>query len=166
MCSQTRTGGLVIWRTGSSVVLYRGMAYKLHCVQSYIKQERDNVNISEYSQDAANVIIQDIGVKDIVKTTESVISDSARYLKDLSEEELMDLSELNHLLDELGPRFKDWSGREPLPVDADLLPSVVHEYKPPFRLLPYGMRHCLRNREMTFIRRLARTMPPHFALGM
>ncbi|CBI27903.3 unnamed protein product, partial [Vitis vinifera] len=162
---ETRTGGLVIWRTGSSVVLYRGMAYKLHCVQSYIKQERDNVNISEYSQDAANVIIQDIGVKDIVKTTESVISDSARYLKDLSEEELMDLSELNHLLDELGPRFKDWSGREPLPVDADLLPSVVHEYKPPFRLLPYGMRHCLRNREMTFIRRLARTMPPHFALG-
>lgn len=77
----------------------------------------------------------------------------------------MELSDLNHLLDELGPRFTDWTGREPLPVDADLLPAVVPGYKTPFRLLPHGVRHCLRNREMTNIRRLARTMPPHFALG-
>ena len=164
--SQARTGGLVIWRSGSSIVLYRGMTYELCCVQSYIKQNQGNVNISQNSQDGANVVSQNKGVKELAKTTESFISDSARYLKYLSEEELMDLSELNHLLDELGPRFKDWSGREPLPVDADFLPGVVDEYIPPFRLLPYGMRHCLRNKEMTSVRRLARTMPPHFALGM
>ncbi|MBA0747558.1 hypothetical protein Gogos_004465 [Gossypium gossypioides] len=90
---------------------------------------------------------------------------SSEYLKDLSKEELMDLCELNHLLDELGPRYKDWSGREPLPVDADLLPPVVPGYQPPFRRLPYGVRHCLKDREMTTFRRLARSMPPHFAIG-
>ncbi|XP_039164467.1 CRM-domain containing factor CFM3, chloroplastic/mitochondrial-like [Eucalyptus grandis] len=77
----------------------------------------------------------------------------------------MDMNDPNSLLDELGPRFKDWSGCEPVPVDADLLPSEVPGYKPPVRLLPYGVRHCLRNKEMTRFRRLARTMPSHFALG-
>ncbi|KAI3742110.1 hypothetical protein L1987_59790 [Smallanthus sonchifolius] len=68
-------------------------------------------------------------------------------------------------LDGLGPRFKDWSGREPLPVDADLLPSLIEGYKLPFRLLPYGTRPGLRDKEMTFIRRTTRTMPLHFAIG-
>ncbi|KAK9947971.1 hypothetical protein M0R45_003564 [Rubus argutus] len=77
----------------------------------------------------------------------------------------MELSDLNHMLDELGPRFKDWIGREPLPVDADLLPPVVPGYKTPFRLLPYGVRHGLRDKDMTKFRRLARAAPPHFALG-
>lgn len=142
------------------------MTYKLHCVKSYTKQDKDDMKTSHYSRGSANATNQDIGDKVIVKNTNSVITDSARYLKELSEEEVMGLSELDHLLDELGPRFNDWSGHAPLPVDADLLPNVVHRYKPPFRLLPYGMKHCLRNREMTSIRRLARTMPPHFALGM
>ena len=87
------------------------------------------------------------------------------YLKDMSEEELMEMCDLNHLLDELGPRFKDWTGRQPLPVDADLLPAVVPGYKTPFRLLPYRIRPCLTNKEMTNFRRLARTTAPHFALG-
>nr|CAB3453219.1 unnamed protein product [Digitaria exilis] len=32
---EDRTGGIVIWRSGRSVVLYRGMNYNLRCVQSY-----------------------------------------------------------------------------------------------------------------------------------
>ncbi|MFS7933873.1 putative RNA-binding, CRM domain, YhbY-like superfamily [Helianthus anomalus] len=138
---ESRTGGLVIWRSGSSVVLFRGMAYNLPCVQSFTEHK---------SKHTENV---------------SSINYVGRYVKDLSEEELLDLEELNLVLDGLGPRFKDWSGREPLPIDADLLPSLVEGYKRPFRLLPYGTRPGLRDKEMTFIRRTARTMPPHFALG-
>lgn len=162
---QRKTGGLVIWRSGSSVVLYRGITYKLPCVESYAKQSQTNMNMLEDSKGALSDTTHNI-VVDTIKSTEPFIPDSAKYLKDLSKEELMELSDLNHLLDELGPRFTDWTGREPFPVDADLLPVVVPGYKPPFRLLPYGARHCLRNKEMTIIRRLARTMPPHFALGM
>lgn len=138
---ESRTGGLVIWRSGSSVVLYRGMAYKLPCVQSFTQHK------SKHTEN------------------ESSMNYASHYVKDLSEEELLDLKELNLVLDGLGPRFKDWSGREPLPIDADLLPSLVEGYKRPFRLLPYGTRHGLRDKEMTFLRRTARTMPPHFALG-
>lgn len=76
------------------------------------------------------------------------------------------MNDLNQLLDKLGPRFKDWSGRGPVPVDADLLPTIVPDYKTPFRLLPHGVRHCLRNKEVTHFRQLARMASPHFALGM
>ncbi|PPD80959.1 hypothetical protein GOBAR_DD22109 [Gossypium barbadense] len=158
---EKRTGGLVIWRSGGSVVLYRGMAYKLHCVQSYSGQDQADTS----ALDVLTTNTETMVVKDSVRTEESFMLSSLEYLKDLSKEELMDLCELNHLLDELGPRYKDWSGREPLPVDADLLPPVVPGYQLPFRRLPYGVRHCLKDREMTTFRRLARSMPPHFALG-
>ncbi|KAK3014713.1 hypothetical protein RJ639_008383 [Escallonia herrerae] len=162
---ERRTGGIVIWRSGSSVVLFRGMTYKLHCVQSYTKQVQANTNASRSSKDSEDDCTLAAGQNGSTTSLGSSSASSARYAKDLSEEELMDLSELNLLLDELGPRFKDWSGRDPLPVDADLLPPVVPGYKRPFRLLPYGVRHGLRDKAMTFFRRSARTMPPHFALG-
>jgi hypothetical protein len=44
--------------------------------------------------------------------------------------------EADQLLEGLGPRFTDWWGYEPLPVDADLLPAIVPGYKKPFRLHP------------------------------
>ncbi|XP_071726708.1 CRM-domain containing factor CFM3, chloroplastic/mitochondrial-like [Rutidosis leptorrhynchoides] len=138
---ESRTSGIVIWRSGSSVVLFRGMAYKLPCVQSFTENKTKDTEI------------------------EPTMKYAARYVKDLSEEELLDLKELNLVLDGLGPRFKDWSGREPLPIDADLLPSLVEGYRRPYRLLPYGTKPGLRDKEMTFFRRTARTMPPHFALG-
>lgn len=143
------------------MVLYRGMAYKLDCVQSYSRQDQADTSVL----DVITTNTKNMVVKDSVRTEESFMSSSSEYLKDLSKEELMDLCELNHLLDELGPRYKDWSGREPLPVDADLLPPVVPGYQPPFRRLPFGVRHCLKDREMTTLRRLARSTPPHFALG-
>lgn len=74
--------------------------------------------------------------------------------------------EVEKLLDSLGPRYADWPGDGPLPVDADLLPGVVPGYQPPFRLLPYGVRSTLGIKEATALRRLARVLPPHFALGM
>lgn len=162
---QSRTGGLVIWRSGSSAVLYRGMAYKLPCVQSYSKKIQASVS-SLKNEDIASDVFHSEGGMEFSKNKGRILCGSAEYMKDLSKEELMDMNDPNDLLDELGPRFKDWSGCDPLPVDADLLPSEVPGYKTPFRLLAYGVRHSLRNKEMTMFRRLARTMPPHFALGM
>ncbi|KAL2338727.1 hypothetical protein Fmac_013173 [Flemingia macrophylla] len=162
---ESKTGGIVIWRSGSSIVLYRGMTYKLPCVEMYKKINHANENAVDQSLDVGSGSDGEVSGRETVGTTESFILDSAEYLKDMSEEELMELCDLNHLLDELGPRFNDWTGRQPLPVDADLLPAVVPGYKTPFRVLPYGLRPCLTNKEMTNFRRLARTTAPHFALG-
>ncbi|KAK6124981.1 hypothetical protein DH2020_041255 [Rehmannia glutinosa] len=74
-------------------------------------------------------------------------------------------AEYNSLLDGLGPRFEDWWGTGVLPVDADLLPPTIPGYKTPFRLLPTGMRSGLTNAEMTNMRKLAKSLPCHFALG-
>ncbi|KAI9112459.1 hypothetical protein K1719_016382 [Acacia pycnantha] len=160
---ERKTGGLVVWRSGSSIVLYRQLNYNLPCVQKYTKLSQDNVNTVHHSEDVENH--ERVRVNKPVKTKDPAIPDSTTYLKNLSEEEYMELLDLNDLLDELGPRFKNWSGREPLPVDADLLPGVVPEFKTPFRLLPHGIRPGLRDKETTNLRRLARTMAPHFALG-
>ncbi|KAG1346340.1 CRM-domain containing factor CFM3, chloroplastic/mitochondrial [Cocos nucifera] len=111
-----------------------------------------------------------------MKRTHEVLESYSKLVTAKSDSDLMtssanpsegstDTSDIDGLLDQLGPRFRDWSGRSPLPVDADLLPGVVPGYKPPFRLLPYKTRSSLREGEMTFLRRLARKMPPHFALG-
>lgn len=141
------------------------MSYQLDCVQAYSKRIQADIE-ARSSSDSVNDVTQCGNVKLLSGAAESSQNYTSKYLNGLSEEELMDLSELNLLLDELGPRFIDWSGPEPLPVDADLLPAVVPGYRPPFRLLPNGVRQALRNKEMTYFRRTARKMLPHFALGM
>lgn len=125
------------------------------------------MNIPEQPTIVSNDANHGIAVGDSVRVADHQHRPvSSKYPKNISKGGLMNLIELNHLLDELGPRFRDWPGREPLPVDADLLPSVVPGYKSPFRLLPHGLKPCLTNQQMTKFRRLARMMPPHFALGM
>ena len=74
-------------------------------------------------------------------------------------------ADADQLLIGLGPRFTDWWGYEPLPVDADLLPAVIPGYRKPFRLLPYGVKSKLTDDEMTTLRRLGKPLPCHFALG-
>lgn len=147
------------------IVLYRGMTYHLPCVQSFAKQNQAKSSELNGSNNVEYHATGDVKVKNVVGTTNTIVAGASKHQKTLSKSELTELNELNHLLDEIGPRFKDWSGCEPLPIDADLLPAVVPGYKPPTRLLPYGVRHCLRNKEVTVFRRLARKMPPHFALG-
>ncbi|PPD80957.1 hypothetical protein GOBAR_DD22107 [Gossypium barbadense] len=131
----------------------RGIAYKFQCVQSYSGQDQADTSAS----DVITTNTENMVVKDSVRTEESFMPSSSEYLKHLSKEELMDLCELEHLLDELG--------REPLAVDADLLPHVFPGYQPPITRLPYGVRHCLKDHEMTTFRRLVRSTPPHFVLG-
>lgn len=92
----------------------------------------------------------------------NVVTEKANDLKAKLEAELQMMEEI---LDGLGPRYADWTGRRPVPVDADLLLSPDFEFKRPFRLLPYGVKPKLNNFEMTELRRLARPIPPHFVLG-
>lgn len=73
--------------------------------------------------------------------------------------------EADRLLDGLGPRFLDWWGLDPKPVDGDLLPGVVIGFRKPFRVLPFGIKQGLTDAEMTTLRRLGRPLPCHFALG-
>ncbi|KAG9455715.1 hypothetical protein H6P81_000223 [Aristolochia fimbriata] len=170
---EKKTGGLVIWRSGSSVVLYRGMTYNLPCVQSYTKESQirsDDVatrqHLIRHNQDEDSSS-DEMSLKGSSGTTKATKVSSASHLTDFEDSsgESLDINDIELLLEELGPRYRDWSGPHPLPVDADLLPRVIPGYKPPLRLLPHGIRPCLNNRQMTFLRRFARRMHPHFALG-
>ncbi|TVU09316.1 hypothetical protein EJB05_42781 [Eragrostis curvula] len=157
---EDRTGGIVIWRSGRSVVLYRGMNYNLRCVQSYAKitevDSNKEVGDANTSVPSHRVHRLQNSSTDGVKCPSSIVNSSPEGIETF---------DIDSFLDQLGPRYRDWSGRNPIPVDADLLPGVVPGYKPPFRLLPYKIKSTLRNKEMTSLRRLARQTAPHFALG-
>ncbi|KAH6808964.1 CRM family member 3A [Perilla frutescens var. frutescens] len=209
---ERKTGGLVIWRSGTSVSLYRGVTYEdpaLKLKKRVFKRhetsqkspsttEKTGQDSSSFSSLAKKDAIQTEPVsmeKRIFKrhetsqkspsTTEKIDQDSSSFSslanKDTAQaepgimkpndtnpetsSEVRYEDEVDKLLDSLGPRYADWPGDGPLPVDADLLPGVVPGYKPPFRLLPYGVRSTLSVKEATALRRLARVLPPHFALG-
>nr|GEW94377.1 CRM-domain containing factor CFM3A, chloroplastic/mitochondrial-like [Tanacetum cinerariifolium] len=149
---EMRTGGLVIWRSGSTVALYRGVGYQDPSLKQrkreYNKEISEKLSVSD--ADAASVDGSQVHELDAEDTE----------VKELNYE-----NEVDKLLEGLGPRYTDWPGSDPLPVDADLLPGIVPGYQPPFRILPYGVKATLVSKEATNLRRLARFLPPHFALG-
>lgn len=155
----------MIWRSGTSISLYRGVGYELPSVQP-AKKEFQNVRIAPIS--SSSVTEKAIG-HPIEKSSGSNMqvshTTSVDAVEKEKEPEIKYEIEVDKLLDSLGPRYTDWPGDGPLPVDADLLGGVVPGYKAPFRILPYGMRPTLGNKEVTALRRLARVLPPHFALG-
>ncbi|XP_062194228.1 CRM-domain containing factor CFM3, chloroplastic/mitochondrial-like [Phragmites australis] len=157
---EDRTGGIVIWRSGRSIVLYRGMNYNLRCVQSYAKiiEVDSNEEVSD-----ANSVVPSRGGHNLQKSSADGVNHSTSNVN--FSPEATETFDIDSFLDQLGPRYRDWSGRNPIPVDADLLPGVVPGYKPPFRLLPYKIKSTLRSKEMTALRRLSRQTAPHFALG-
>ncbi|RWW49203.1 hypothetical protein BHE74_00044672 [Ensete ventricosum] len=139
------------------------MTYELPCTQTYSKLTNTDSNCIPSTKDDFVYITGN--------PSEESFNISRRSAADSStcgnpSEQFPDTSDIDNILDQLGPRYQDWSGRNPLPVDADLLPGVIPGYAPPFRLLPYKARGTLRDRQMTALRRFARTMPPHFALVM
>ncbi|TXG58982.1 hypothetical protein EZV62_016811 [Acer yangbiense] len=178
---EMKTGGLVVWRSGSKIILYRGPNYKYPYFLSdpssmhdaspdgLPNQHSDNGELdklnghssgmdgvkppvpSPTNQRAQPAIIRGVGSPDKVRFQQP------------GEAELAE--EADRLLDGLGPRFTDWWGYDPQPVDADLLPAIVPGYRRPFRLLPYGVQPKLTNDEMTTLRRLGRPLPCHFALS-
>lgn len=165
---ERKTGGLVIWRSGTSVSLYRGVTYEDPAQKLknriYKRHETSQKSLSttkKTGQDSSNFSsLPNVGAAQAEPVSMKPADTNPETSSEVRYED-----EVDKLLDSLGPRYADWPGDGPLPVDADLLPGVVPGYKPPFRLLPYGVRSTLAMREATALRRLARVLPPHFALG-
>ncbi|KAL5751331.1 hypothetical protein ACOSP7_025934 [Xanthoceras sorbifolium] len=157
---ERRTGGLVIWRSGSVMVVYRGTNYEGPSSKSQPLDRGEALFVPDVSSADRTTSTNVNGETSTPEKSEPVLS-NLDCTKNMTEEE----AEYNSLLDSLGPRFHEWWGTGILPVDADLLPQTVPGYKTPFRLLPTGMRSHLTNAEMTNLRKLARSLPCHFALG-
>ncbi|CAN6999502.1 unnamed protein product [Brassica rapa subsp. trilocularis] len=157
---ERKTGGLVIWRSGTSISLYRGVSYELPAGK-WNKQKREE-KPSPSSLPATTSVVESRDEEVLLPQRDE---ETTSVEKKDQEPEVEYEDEIEELLDGLGPRFKDWTGDHPLPIDADLLPGAVPGYEPPFRILPYGVRSSLGPKEATALRRLARFLPPHFALG-
>ncbi|KAL5542137.1 hypothetical protein UlMin_009847 [Ulmus minor] len=165
---ERKTGGLVVWRSGTSLSLYRGVSYEVPSLK---------MNKRIYSRNEAPSTLRkvdDKSTRDFAKfASDRNVETSLEKPESTAEEkkgtvhqpETKYEDEVDKLLEGLGPRYTDWPGCDPLPVDADMLPGFVPGYEPPFRILPFGVRPSLGQREATALRRLARFLPPHFALG-
>ncbi|KAK6155155.1 hypothetical protein DH2020_009403 [Rehmannia glutinosa] len=176
---ERKSGGLVIWRSGSNIILYRGSNYKYpYFLTGKLSSDSSSDESADIDKDQRTL---SKGIPSPV--TNSVESPGLNSDTQISHPPLIKgvglpnrvrfqlpgeaqlAEEADALLEGLGPRFNDWWGYDPLPVDADLLPAVVPGYKRPFRLLPYGVKPKLTNDEMTTLKRLGRPLPCHFALG-
>ncbi|KAK7271250.1 hypothetical protein RJT34_26988 [Clitoria ternatea] len=158
---ERRTGGLVTWRSGSVMMVYRGTNYQGPDSQKELNEEKEGSDFFVPDVSSGNSLKpEESNAASSMEKSELVARNQERP-ENMTEAE----AEYNALLDGLGPRFGGWWGTGILPVDADLLPRTVPGYKTPFRLLPTGMRSRLTNAEMTDLRKLAKSLPCHFALG-
>lgn len=140
------------------MVVYRGSNYEGPSSRSQSVNEEDNaLFVPDVSSDKS-ITKDNKSFNPVIENRNQV---HPNRVQSMTEEE----SEFNRVLDGLGPRFEDWWGTGVLPVDADLLPQTIPGYKTPFRLLPTGMRSRLTNAEMTNLRKIAKSLPCHFALG-
>ncbi|KAK9087194.1 hypothetical protein Syun_029588 [Stephania yunnanensis] len=158
---QKKTGGLVIWNHESSMSVYRGASYELPSEQA----QGELVQIFNADHD---VVATDENNNDPLESLSAERLTLVNANEAEEPESLPDIDyehEVDQLLNGLGPRYTYWPGGDPLPVDADLLRGSVSGYKPPFRLLPYTVRSTLGIKEATALRRLAKILPPHFAIG-
>ncbi|GAB2292862.1 hypothetical protein Dimus_027095 [Dionaea muscipula] len=158
---ERRTGGLVIWRSGSVMVVYRGSNYEGPASRS---QHGDSAGVLSLVADVSAVeSTTTINRSSASSTVPNPSFTNLHYEghENMTQEEV----EYNDMLDGLGPRFVDWWGTGILPVDGDLLPETVPGFKPPLRLLPVGMRAGVTDAELTNLRKLAKSLPCHFALG-
>ncbi|KAL8147243.1 CRM-domain containing factor CFM2, chloroplastic [Apium graveolens] len=171
---ERKTGGLVIWRSGSNMILYRGADYRYPYFLNEDNETNKTLQFDDPIDGENEICSSRVGS---VGSSESPLSNktvkppliqgvgSPNRVRFQLPGELQLAEESDSLLDGLGPRFTDWWGYDPLPVDADLLPAVVSGYRKPFRLLPYGVKPILTNDEMNTLKRLGRPLPCHFALG-
>ena len=170
---QIKSRGLVVWTKGDIHFVYRGSDYlentnsshnfvadiqkvPLKCTTRESQSEWTYGNISESVSNGngdSHGSFREVDQSSGVCTYEEPVKGTF-YER-----------EVNRLLDSLGPRFVDWWWNTPLPVDADFLPEVVPGFKTPFRQCPPGVRPTLADGELTYLRKLARPLPTHFALG-
>lgn len=142
------------------MVVYRGSNYEGPPKSQSVTKERDALFIPDVSSAENFLTRSDDSLTSNAEKSETPVRNPVS-VQNMTEEE----AEFNSLLDDLGPRFDEWWGTGVIPVDADLLPPKIPGYKTPFRLLPTGMRSRLTNGEMTNLRKLAKSLPCHFALG-
>ncbi|EFJ26572.1 hypothetical protein SELMODRAFT_412905 [Selaginella moellendorffii] len=145
------------WRNGH---LYRGKGYFARVDNSMV------ANLKKYQRRKIN-LMEAIKIRDEDEDRDYSQSEHGEARRDSEKGNIEDeyLDEIDALLEELGPRYDDWIGRKPVPVDGDLLPASVPGYKPPLRMLPYRAKKNLSNMELTVLRRLVKPLPPHFVLG-
>ncbi|KZV48209.1 hypothetical protein F511_10795 [Dorcoceras hygrometricum] len=163
-----KTGGLVIWRSGSSVAVYRGVTYEdptLKLKKRIFTENEISHKPPSTASDNAGQDSSEFGLSGHTDTPQESIGGDMEDKSPEAPSVAKYEDEVEELLDCLGPRYTDWPGEGPLPIDADLLPGVIPGFQPPFRLLPYGVRSTVGTKEGTALRRLARVLPPHFALG-
>ncbi|KAJ0985467.1 hypothetical protein J5N97_003823 [Dioscorea zingiberensis] len=173
---ERKTGGLVVWRSGSIIILYRGANYKYpYFVDDNSRSDNPcNSSIDSSMSKEFDLVKEETSLSNTSVKSPSISAwpaslvigvGSPRKLRLKLPGEIQVEEEADKLLDGLGPRFTDWWGCDPLPIDADLLPAIVPGFRKPFRLLPFGVQPKLTDREMTILRRLSRPLPCHFALG-
>ncbi|KAK7266208.1 hypothetical protein RIF29_18850 [Crotalaria pallida] len=179
---ERKTGGLVVWRSGFKIILYRGADYKYpYFLSDKVLRNDSSDHALQHSEDGddKNIDKRETNSSEMNSVTYVEPSSNLKTLKpalikgvgspDKVRFQLPGEAELaedaDRLLEGLGPRFTDWWGYDPLPIDADLLPAVIPGYRKPFRLLPYGVSPKLTDDEMTIMKRLGRPLPCHFALG-
>ncbi|KAK8955856.1 hypothetical protein KSP40_PGU016402 [Platanthera guangdongensis] len=175
---ERKTGGLVVWRSGNIIVLYRGANYKYPYFDS-TECKTENVN-EDCSEPIVDSVVNNFAANTSIASREASSTESSStrarlpFVTGVGSPNKLRLQfpgeaqlneEADRLLDGLGPRFTDWWGEDPLPVDGDLLPAVVPRFRKSFRLLPFGLKPQLTDRECTVLRRLSRHIPCHFALG-
>ncbi|XP_011021270.1 PREDICTED: chloroplastic group IIA intron splicing facilitator CRS1, chloroplastic [Populus euphratica] len=144
---EMKTGGLVVWTRKDIHVVYRGCNYqgKKNFNTATIEESFPRNGVEEESISAGILMEADLNTQPI---------NGSLFER-----------ETDRLLDGLGPCFVDWWMRKPLPVDADLLPEVVKGFRPPSRICPPRMRSKLKDDELTYLRKLAQSLPTHFVLG-
>ncbi|XP_068643062.1 chloroplastic group IIA intron splicing facilitator CRS1, chloroplastic [Aristolochia californica] len=149
---ETKTRGLVVWRKKETLVVYRGHDFRspMGAFPRLLSSVNGNENFS-MSRD------EKVGTGDglVVGKDDCILSINGTLYE----------REGNRILHGLGPRYIDWWGPKPLPVDADLLAEIVPDFRPPFRLCPPHTRPQLTDDELTYLRRIARSLPTHFVLG-
>ncbi|XP_031490712.1 chloroplastic group IIA intron splicing facilitator CRS1, chloroplastic isoform X2 [Nymphaea colorata] len=176
---ETKTGGTVIWIKKDRLVVYRGCNYDPSSACSIVvslpdhakgKYEMSGSEISKFWRNSVSSGTVESGTTSGVLNTKNAVG-VASAVAIIGEEHVPPINgtlferEADRLLDGLGPRFVDWWWAKPLPVDADLLPEVVPGYMTPLRHCPPHVRPTLTDDELTYLRKIARTMPTHFALG-
>ncbi|WOK93019.1 chloroplastic group IIA intron splicing facilitator CRS1, chloroplastic isoform X2 [Canna indica] len=167
---ETKTGGLAVWRERDFLVVYRGEKCQNFLNSPSSHNDVDEVNHQIIEENSAITSANPTGIisGSIIRKDGELknihLTDMNSKIQDLAEGSLYE-REANRLLNGLGPRFVDWWWQKPLPVDADLLPEVVPNFRPPLRMCPPGVRAKLTDDELTYLRKLARPLPTHFALG-
>ncbi|EMS57550.1 Chloroplastic group IIA intron splicing facilitator CRS1, chloroplastic [Triticum urartu] len=169
---EIKSGGLVVWTKGDVHFVYRGSNY----LENTKRRHKSIADIQRVPPEKCTVPAPQWKHGSNTEPSNNRNGDAHGVFREIDPslgvhayeepvEGTLYEREVNRLLDSLGPRFVDWWWNTPLPVDADLLPEVVPGFRTSSRQCPPGVRPTLADEEQTYLRKLARPLPTHFALG-